>query len=242
MTGQTRRAVRGKIGFRIKQQQRFETLTNLLAHWNNPPGIPPQQSQRQGVRSYSAWASRHLGVALLISTLIHLATMGLLSHQFDTSALNVVSLPHLSVVLPNETSTNEKHRSTPPENSLNAKIRSTRAHFPQKGIASETKTAEEIDTSLYENPEDIDGEVSIVEAPELPQPNDRNVSAGLLRILIYISEVGVVDRIDLIETSLPEDYTTRLILAIKEIKLPPGSIDGKPVKSRRVIEIDYTDP
>lgn len=51
-----------------------------------------------------------------------------------------------------------------------------------------------------------------------------------------------MDQIELIETSLQEDYSTRLIQTFKESKFNPGMLQGKPVKSWRMVEINYIDP
>lgn len=100
----------------------------------------------------------------------------------------------------------------------------------------------QIDTSLYADPENIDDAASVIEAPELPLPPGREVFTGMLRIKIFVNEEGAVDQIDLMETSLQEDYATQLIETFKESKFIPGMLHGKPVKSWRVVEIDYIDP
>lgn len=155
---------------------------------------------------------------------------------------NESSIHSLNVVLPSGIVGNRASFSTRGQLPSGGTQSFTRKYFQQANVLSESGWIEQIDTSPYADPDNIDGVASVIEAPELPLPPDREISSGLLRIRIFVSEEGIVDQIELIETSLQEDYSTRLIQTFKESKFNPGMLQGKPVKSWRMVEINYIDP
>lgn len=92
----------------------------------------------------------------------------------------------------------------------------------------------------YAAPDSIDKMATVIEAPILPLPATPLVATGQLRIKLFISEEGVVDSAELIESTLPEDYANLLLECFREARFSPGMQSGKSIRSWRVVEIDYT--
>lgn len=57
-------------------------------------------------------------------------------------------------------------------------------------------------------------------------------------LYLFINEEGSIDNIDVDVSFLPEDAQDILIKAFAKLKFNPGEIDGLPVKSQLMIEVD----
>lgn len=185
-----------------------------------------------------------LKLTLLGSALFHAVVAGFLSiYATEETIKNEPITPVLSVVLPSGSASNGEAPFFPQGQRLREPQQAfTRNYSRQTDVISRSGRAEQIDTSLYAPPENIDDVASVIEAPELPLPPDREIASGLLRIRVFVNEEGNVDQIELTESNLQENYSSRLIQAFKESKFSPGILHGKPIKSWRMIEINYIDP
>lgn len=92
---------------------------------------------------------------------------------------------------------------------------------------------------LYVDPNNVDRIGFAIEIPELPLPADENISSGLLRLKILIGKNGRAEGVEVLETTLPEDYVASLVSAFSQGLFQPAILDGKPVKSWRVIDVNY---
>jgi len=70
-------------------------------------------------------------------------------------------------------------------------------------------------------------------------PADEDVSDGLLRLKILIGNNGKPDGIEVLETTFPEDYVSALVSVFSQGVFQPAMLNGKPVKSWRVIDVIY---
>lgn len=243
MTGQTSVASHGKIALASKQERWFSALNSFSLRRNSPRLVANQL-----LIGNEAWLTLprqpgHLKLTLLGSALLHIIAIGLLGFYFSGQAGTSESrVPTLSVVLPQGSVSTGEAFSTHAQSTGSETRSFTRKYFQRTEAIPESDWPEPFDTSPYADPENIDSTASVIEAPELPLPPSRDISSGLLRIKIFVNEYGMVDQIELIETSLQEDYSNRLIQAFKESKFSPGLLHGEPVKSWRMVEIDYIDP
>jgi len=218
-------------------------LNSLLARRNSERKVESPPPPGADIWLTVAWQSDYLKLTLLASALLHIVIIGLLSlRPPEKTVRNESRVPSLSVTLPSgslgKVVAIPTHGQPPGGKTKSFK----RKYFHQAEGISESGPIEQIDTSLYADPENIDDAASIIVAPELPLPQAREVTAGILRLRIFVSEEGAVDQIELIETSLQEDYATSLMETFKESRFSPGMLHGKPVKSWRMIEINYFDP
>lgn len=121
------------------------------------------------------------------------------------------------------------------------------ASFPDPSVS----VAEEANSTLfplpqtheqiYVAPEDVEEMAFVVNVSELPLPSDEQTPNGTLSLKILISETGHADRIDVVTSSLPDDYAATLIKSFYQATFSPARMAGFPVRSWRIIEIRFGD-
>lgn len=94
----------------------------------------------------------------------------------------------------------------------------------------------------YADPDIVDQKAAAIDIPELPPPTDSETVPGLLRIKIFINSSGQPDYVEVLETTLPDDYVTVLSEVFRQAKFSPALQGDKAVNSWRIIEIIYGEP
>jgi len=93
------------------------------------------------------------------------------------------------------------------------------------------------DTPVYFKP----GELDVRAAPMdqvFPQPTVPAPAPVTIRLRLFISATGVVDKIEVVEVS-PADYPADFAVdAFKKTRFDPAKIAGEPVASQKVIELN----
>lgn len=151
---------------------------------------------------------------------------------FDTQPLRItLNSPH------------ETSPSTPrPETRVSANPTS---HHPAIPIAEDTTPAlfplPPAPDQTYVAPEDVEEMAFVVDVEELPLPNSEQMPNGALYLKILISESGSADQIDIVTSTLPEDYAARLVNSFYQARFSPARTAGLPVKSWRILEIRLGD-
>lgn len=100
-----------------------------------------------------------------------------------------------------------------------------------------TSTLEQV----YVAPENVEEMATVAQIEELPLPSNEQTPDGTLYLKILISESGSADRIDIVTSTLPDDYVATLINSFYQAKFNPARIAGSPVRSWRIIEIRFGD-
>jgi len=62
---------------------------------------------------------------------------------------------------------------------------------------------------------------------------------GRAQLLLQINEHGTVDRVSIVETALPGDLEDELRAMLAATRFVPARKDGRPVKSRVLLRIDF---
>jgi hypothetical protein len=75
----------------------------------------------------------------------------------------------------------------------------------------------------------------VLSAPE----SGPTFAAGMVTLVIWISELGYVVSVDVEKTDLPESYTNMAAEAFRKLHFIPGEIDGRPVAATIRIEVIY---
>ncbi len=65
---------------------------------------------------------------------------------------------------------------------------------------------------------------------------------GTLRMDVFIGRDGRVNRVDLIEATVPEDYKAMALAAFREARFEPALKDERKVKTRKRVEIKFEAP
>lgn len=94
---------------------------------------------------------------------------------------------------------------------------------------------------VYAAPEDVDEMARVAEVEELPLPDNEQTPSGALYLKILISEAGTPDRIDIMTSTLPDNYAATLVKSFYQAKFSPARSEGLPVRSWRIIEIRFGD-
>jgi len=94
---------------------------------------------------------------------------------------------------------------------------------------------------IYIAPEDVEEMAFVVDVGELPLPNSEGTPDGTLYLKVLISESGSADRIDIVKSTLPDDYAATLINSFYQARFSPARMAGLPVRSWRIIEIRFGD-
>ena len=94
----------------------------------------------------------------------------------------------------------------------------------------------------YIAPEDVEKMAFVVDVEELPLPKNELTPGGALYLKVLINETGSADKIDILTSTLPEDYAATLIGSFYQAKFSPAQMAGLPVKSWRIIEIRFDLP
>lgn len=123
-----------------------------------------------------------------------------------------------------------------------SKLRSEPVRAPYGKKVAATPAEAELPQAVeefYVDPKDVDQMAFATEVPELPLPADENVFDGLLRVKILIGKNGKPDGIKVLETTFPEDYVSTLVGVFSQGVFQPAMLNGKPVKSWRIIDVIY---
>lgn len=102
-----------------------------------------------------------------------------------------------------------------------------------------TPTATE---ETYFSPEDVEKMAHVVEVEDLPLPENKKTPGGALYLKVLINELGNADKVDILTSTLPDEYVTTLIGSFYQARFSPALLAGVPVKSWRVIEIRFDLP
>lgn len=94
---------------------------------------------------------------------------------------------------------------------------------------------------VYFAPEDVEEMAFVVDVEELPLPSSEQTPNGALYLKILISESGSADRIDIMASTLPDDYAATLVSSFYQARFSPARTSGLPVRSWRIIEIRFGD-
>jgi TonB family protein len=62
---------------------------------------------------------------------------------------------------------------------------------------------------------------------------------GVVRLTLFISETGKVDRVEVEESTLPDAYQKAAQATFAQARFTPGRLDGKSAKSKLHIEVRY---
>jgi len=77
---------------------------------------------------------------------------------------------------------------------------------------------------------------------ELPEAKNGIEYYGKVRLKVYISADGVVDRVDATESTVPAEFRDEAVQAFSQARWEPGRIWRIRVKSLKRIEIDFEPP
>ncbi|TXT30918.1 MAG: hypothetical protein FD131_1405 [Rhodocyclaceae bacterium] len=94
----------------------------------------------------------------------------------------------------------------------------------------------------YLAPNDVEKMAFVVDVEELPLPKNELTPGGALYLKVLINESGTADKIDILTSTLPEEYAATLVGSFYQAKFSPAQMAGLPVKSWRVIEIRFDQP
>ncbi|MDP1527393.1 MAG: energy transducer TonB [Rhodocyclaceae bacterium] len=74
-----------------------------------------------------------------------------------------------------------------------------------------------------------------------PAPHDtpEGRAGGKARLRVWINRAGLVDRVTLLDSNLPDILTQAAITAFQVMRFRPGEISGRPVASWSEIDIEY---
>lgn len=79
-------------------------------------------------------------------------------------------------------------------------------------------------------------------AIELPDSAEQGPKGGKLALRLLVGANGVVDRVELVSSTLPADFDEAAIAAFVPLHFRPGEIDGVQVRSQVIFEIDLRGP
>lgn len=94
---------------------------------------------------------------------------------------------------------------------------------------------------IYFDPADVDEIAFALTVPELPLPTTEESITGLVQIKIFVDSNGIPEEIEIVQSTLPEDYVTSLTNTFSKARFQPAKRGGAAVSSWRVIEITYGD-
>ena len=76
--------------------------------------------------------------------------------------------------------------------------------------------------------------------PQLSKAEDHGLG-GAISVRIWINDEGLVDRIIVLSSELPEAFDNAALNAFRQVHFAPGEIDGKPVNTWVDIVVQYSD-
>ncbi|MBT9523218.1 MAG: hypothetical protein IV101_20260 [Dechloromonas sp.] len=103
-------------------------------------------------------------------------------------------------------------------------------------------TTETLLEETYLAPEDVEKMAFVVDVEELPLPKNELTPGGALYLKVLINELGSADQIDILTSTLPEEYAATLVNSFYQAKFSPAVLAGLAVKSWRIIEIRFDLP
>lgn len=92
---------------------------------------------------------------------------------------------------------------------------------------------------MYVAPNEVEEMAFVLDVEELPLPNGEHTPSGALYLKILIGESGIADRIEILTSTLPEDYVATLVNSFYQATFSPARTAGLPVRSWRIIEIRF---
>lgn len=78
--------------------------------------------------------------------------------------------------------------------------------------------------------------------PAYPEAAARRFLSGKVRLRLYISESGVVERMQTLHADSPLYFEEPAHQAFRDARYSPGIKDGKPVKVRMTVELSFDSP
>ena len=94
----------------------------------------------------------------------------------------------------------------------------------------------------YFAPEEVENMAHVVNVEELPLPENSQTPGGAVYLKVMINESGSADKIDIVTSTLPEEYAKTLVSSFYQAKFSPALIAGQPARSWRIIEIRFDLP
>ncbi len=96
----------------------------------------------------------------------------------------------------------------------------------------------------YYTAAEVDRGAFPLKAIDLPYPPASNgvERYGKLELQVYIDAQGRVDRVDLLDSTVPRAYQEVALRAFREAGFGPALRGGRPVKSTKKIEVQFTPP
>jgi len=93
----------------------------------------------------------------------------------------------------------------------------------------------------YLTSRELDEGAKPVDMPALVYPERAYVNriAGAVRVRVYISATGRVDRADVVSASPSGHFEQAAIEAVKATRFRPAQKDGQPVASQKLIEVEF---
>lgn len=76
--------------------------------------------------------------------------------------------------------------------------------------------------------------------PVIPTETGASVPIGFVKVRLLISDEGVVDKVIAEDSNLDQRYIDAAVAAFREVKFSPGYINGHPVNSQKLIQVDYS--
>ena len=114
-------------------------------------------------------------------------------------------------------------------------------HLPEKGdseggeLVHETKQKGLVDSDRYYVRSELSQAPTVIDDVLLTAPPTKTGIAWSLRLRLYISESGFVDRLTVEESTAPVHVEEEAIKKFRSARYSPGSIHGKTVKSQLLI-------
>ena len=73
--------------------------------------------------------------------------------------------------------------------------------------------------------------------PDIPPAERKRMR---LELLVLINERGTVDEVRVVDATLPEEFTAPIVAVFRGASYSPALKDGAAVRSRKIIEINYS--
>ncbi|MEX1995101.1 MAG: energy transducer TonB [Steroidobacteraceae bacterium] len=93
----------------------------------------------------------------------------------------------------------------------------------------------------YLRPDELDERATPIEVAPLVYPEKAYINRipGTVRMRIYISSDGRVDRTEIIAASPPDHFERAAIDAVQRTRFHPARKGGRPVPSQKLIEVEF---
>lgn len=74
-----------------------------------------------------------------------------------------------------------------------------------------------------------------------PQSTLPRKNSGHVILMVFISASGIVDRVDILESNLPQPFSEAARDTFLQARFAPGSLNNEAVKSRMKVEVTFTE-